>query len=37
MIAGFTAHSIHGILSLPSISFRQPGEMAKGKTRAKGG
>lgn len=37
MIAGFTARSIHGILSLPSISFRQPGEMAKGKTRAKVG
>lgn len=34
MIAGFTARSIHGILSLPSISFRQPGEMAKGKARA---
>lgn len=29
MIAGFTARSIHGILSLPSLSFRQPGEMAK--------
>jgi preprotein translocase subunit SecB len=24
MIANFTARSIHGILSLPSISFRQP-------------
>lgn len=28
MIAGFTARSIHGILSLPSISFRQPKEIA---------
>lgn len=24
MIAGFTARSVHGILSLPSISFRKP-------------
>jgi preprotein translocase subunit SecB len=37
MIAGFTARSIHGILSLPSISFRQPGEMAKGNHQAKAG
>jgi len=29
MIASFTARSIHGILSLPSISFRQPKESAK--------
>lgn len=29
MIANFTARSIHGILSLPSISFRQPKELAK--------
>ena len=34
MIAGFTARSIHGILSLPSISFRQPGEMAKGTSQS---
>ncbi len=32
MIAGFTARSIHGILSLPSISFRQPKVLAKGGT-----
>ncbi len=37
MIAGFTARSIHGILSLPSISFRQPGEMAKGKPQPQAG
>jgi len=29
MIASFTARSIHGILSLPSISFRQPKELAR--------
>jgi hypothetical protein len=29
MIASFTARSIHGILSLPSISFRQPKEIVK--------
>ncbi len=34
MIANFTARSIHGILSLPSISFRQPGELAKSGKKA---
>lgn len=30
MVAGFTARSVHGILTLPSISFRKPKETHHG-------